>query len=66
MSAETDDGGEPKRGRGNPGKSATGERRKPWNMGIAPTLKTRVETEAARRGVSPSDMLEEWALTLPK
>ena len=51
--------------RGQPRKSISGERRRPWNLGIAPAARVRVEAEAARRGLSPSALVEEWGLTLP-
>ena len=53
------------RGVGQPPRSVSGERRRPWNLGIAPAARVRVEAEAARRGLSPSALVEEWGLTLP-
>ncbi len=49
---------------GRPPESPTGERRRAWNVSIAPAARARVEAEAERRGVSPSALVEEWALTL--
>ena len=48
---------------GRPVLSRTGERRRPWNVAIAPAARARVEAEAARRGMSPSALIEEWALS---
>lgn len=52
--------------RGQPPRSVSGERRRPWNLGVAPAVRVRVEAEAIRRGVSASSLIEEWALTLPQ
>lgn len=58
--------GGPRDGAGRPVASSTGERRAAWNVSIAPVARARVEAEAARRSMSPSALLEEWALGLPE
>lgn len=51
-------------GAGRPPSSPTGQRRTKVAWTIAPNAIARVQAEAEQRGVSPSSLVEEWALSL--
>ena len=51
-------------GAGRLAKSPTGERRKRANWTIAPSAAARVKAVAEAEGVSASDVVERWAMSL--
>lgn len=52
-------------GAGRPVLSPTREARVEPRWRVAPSAISRVQAEAARLGVSPSELVERWALSLP-